>query len=112
MNLVYENNIDTKVKLFNNLINETFDAHTQIKTVRVTKPETPWIADSLKLIMKKRDKSLQKFKRSKHEYDWADRKFKYVAVSIVRAGERAYMNFLSRQNISRQTWDALGQFFH
>lgn len=110
MEVVYENNIDSKVQLFNDLINMAFNTHAPIKSSRVTKPRAPWLTQGLKLIMRERDKALQKFKRTKTGTDWERYKeLRNYTVSMVRAEKKAYLNFVLRQNNPRQTWKTLSQ---
>lgn len=108
MDIIFENNIDEKISLFNDLILSLFDDHAPIRTVRVTKPKAPWLTPNLKLIMKERDKALQKFKQTRSDTDWIQYKnLRNYTVSMVRNEKRGYLDFVASQRNSKKIWSAL-----
>lgn len=107
-NIIYENNIDKKIGLFNEYIISLFDIHAPIRNVRVTKPKAPWLTPNLKIIMKERDEALRKFKRTKADVDKGRYKqLRNFTVTMVRAEKRGYLDSVFRQNNIRNTWSAL-----
>lgn len=106
--IIYENNIDNKIALFNEFIITMFNIHAPIKNVRVTKPRAPWLTSNLKLILKERDRALQKYKHTKTDIDKTRYKnLRNYSVSMVRAEKRGYLNSVFHQNNTRNTWSAL-----
>lgn len=110
-NLISELNINQKVDIFNRFIVATFDIHAPLKTVRVSKPKAPWLTPNLKLLMKERERALQKYKVSKLLADWENYKqIRNFTLSQVRSEKRAYLNFIYQNNNYKKTWDALDSF--
>lgn len=49
------NNVNDKVNIFNFTIISLFDTYAPLKKIRVTKPYTPWVTDTVRLMMSLRD---------------------------------------------------------
>lgn len=109
--IIYEQNIDNKINLFNNLLCSLFDKHAPYKESRITKPRAPWLTPNLKVFMKNRDRALQKFKRTRAIHDWEDYKnLRNFAVAMVRREKRQYLDSICAENNPRKTWNSLKSF--
>nr|CAI5853390.1 unnamed protein product [Callosobruchus analis] len=64
--IFYVNNIDAKVSLLTEKINHLFTIHAPCRQIRVNKPFAPWLMNSLKLILKRRDEALAKFRADRN----------------------------------------------
>lgn len=111
-NILYDNNIDNKIKIFNELILFLFNIHAPIKQSRITKPRAPWLTANLKIFMKQRDTALQKFKRTRNNNDWVNYKqLRNLTLTMVRRAKREYLDSLCLQERNtRKTWGALKNF--
>lgn len=108
MNVIVEKNIDEKISTFNRFILELFNKHAPLIERRVSKPRAPWLTDNLKMIMKLRDRALQKFKRSRSEEDWISyKKLRNFAVESTRGEKSAYLRSICVEKNSSKTWRAL-----
>lgn len=58
--------VDNKIECFSELFLNVFNRHAIIKTVKITKPKSPWLTSNLKLMMSLRNKALQRFKKTKN----------------------------------------------
>lgn len=106
--VIIENDIDEKIRIFNNLLSLLFDRHAPIKERKVSKPKAPWLTDNLKLLMKQRDKALQKYKRTHSEADWVYYKeLRNLAVTMTRNEKAAYLNAICLENNSSKMWKTL-----
>lgn len=107
-NIISENDIDIKIKLFNDFISYLFDIHAPVKQVRVTKPRAPWLTSNLKLIMKERDRALQKYKRTHSNNDWSRYKeLRNYTLTMVRSEKKGFLKSVCLKNNSKNTWGAL-----
>lgn len=106
--LVREGDLDYKILIFNKFILDTFDKHAPIIEKRVTKPPAPWLTENLRLIMKERDRSLRKFKRTRLDADWKVYKdLRNYTVMMVRNERRGYLKSINSLNNPKKTWSAL-----
>lgn len=107
--IFYENNIENKVIILNNLILTLFDYHAPIKESLITKPKAPWLTQDLKVFMKQRDEALTKFKNSKSQGDWVNYKnLRNFTLAAVRREKRKYLDSLAGN--SKKTWAAFKNF--
>lgn len=63
--------IDDKVYLFNSTILALFDRHAPMRTIRVSKPYSPWLTDNIRLMMAIRDQAKRAYTRTRTESDFA-----------------------------------------
>lgn len=64
--IFYINDLNLKLDTFNKLILNLFDIHAPLKRIKiVANKNKPWMTDNIRLLMKLRDKALQKFKQVK-----------------------------------------------
>lgn len=107
-NFIRQSNIDLKLDIFNQFITSLFDKHAPLKQSRITKRRAPWLTPNLKLIMKERDKALQKFKRSNNADDWVNYKqLRNFTLSVVRKEKRAYLKSICEKHCLRKTWSTM-----
>src|SRR5699024_8891433 len=63
-----------------------------IHQIRVSKPYAPWLTDTIKLMMKERDKLLLKYKRTHSEQDKINYKsMRNYVLSSIRREKKAYL---------------------
>lgn len=107
-NIIREISIDNKIRIFNCYLLLLFDVHAPIRHVRVTKPKAPWITPNLRLLMRERDKALQKFKCTRSGEDWASYKnLRNYTLSIVINEKKGYLNSVCSKHDLKKTWRAL-----
>jgi hypothetical protein len=64
-------NVNTALKLFNNIVKDTFDLHAP-EIVRKVRGETgPWLNSDLRKLMIDRDRMLRKARNTKEEMHWS-----------------------------------------
>lgn len=68
--IIHLPDINKKVEFLTNNILGLFDKHAPLRTIRVSKPKAPWLTDVIKIMMRERDRALNKFNISKNEPDW------------------------------------------
>ena len=106
--LIFENDIDKKLELFNSFIVGLFNTHAPIVTKKITKPKAEWLTANLKLLMKDRDRALQKYKGTKLQNDWAMYKeLRNLTVSAVRREKKIYIEYVVKQKNPKKTWSTL-----
>nr|CAH7746630.1 unnamed protein product [Callosobruchus chinensis] len=97
--IFYVNNIDSKVSLLTEKINQLFDLHAPYKQIRVNKPFAPWLTDSLKLILKQRDEALAKFRSDRNTSNWKSyQQLRNYALASIRREKAGYLEYLQQQN--------------
>jgi len=107
--IIYENDINNKIILFENLILRLFDIHAPVRESRITKPKAPWLTTNLKIFMRQRDAALSKFKKSKNLEDWNIYKnLRNFTLAQVRREKKKYIDSLcADKKNSRPLWNAL-----
>lgn len=107
-NVLYEHNIEKKISLFELLIKNLFNIHAPIRTVRVSKPKSPWLTDTITIMRKERDRALRKYKISKSEDDFRSYKtLRNLTLSSIRREKKAYIDSVFNDNNPRKTWTTL-----
>ena len=70
-NILYLDDINTKLACFNDLLLNLFNKHAPIKTFKPNKRKAcPWLTENSRLMMRLRDRSLLKYKRTKTPNHW------------------------------------------
>nr|CAH7757971.1 unnamed protein product [Callosobruchus chinensis] len=106
--IFYVNNIDSKVSLLTEKINQLFDLHAPYKQIRVNKPFAPWLTDSLKLILKQRDEALAKFRSDRNTSNWKSyQQLRNYALASIRREKAGYLEYLQQQNKPKELWKTL-----
>lgn len=59
--------VDEMVDVFNRNILSVFDAYAPVKKIHIKKQSYPWITDTIKIMIKLRDKALEDYRKSKQE---------------------------------------------
>lgn len=109
--IIYEPDINKKVDLLNNFIISSFDIFAPVKTVRVSKPKAPWLTDNIKLIIKEKQRALNRYKLTKQQNDWEYYKqVRNFSLAACRAEKKAYINNICQQNNLKKTWATLSKF--
>lgn len=65
--MLYLNDMDIKLNIFNNILISLFDKYAPLKVIETNsqKPHKPWLTENLKFLMKLRDKALHRFKKQR-----------------------------------------------
>nr|CAI5861082.1 unnamed protein product [Callosobruchus analis] len=107
-NLIYINDIESKINFLTSNINALFDKHCPIKTVRVTKPKAPWLTPNIRLILKERDKALSKYKAHPSSTNWREYKEKRnFALLAIRNEKAAFLKELQWNNSTKLLYQSL-----
>lgn len=107
-NIIYVNNIDEKVHMLSENIIKLFDRHAPLKTVRVSKPSSPWLTDTIKIMMKERDKALEKYHLDPTEENWNSYKqIRNFTLSSIRREKAGYISHLYRERNKKPFWKKL-----
>lgn len=110
-NLLWLDNIESKVELLTLYITTLFDIHAPLRVVRVSKPKAPWLTDNIRRMIKERDKALSTYKRTQNaaDYDYYKQLRNHTLTSI-RNEKKAYVNNICRQGNIKNTWKTLKTF--
>lgn len=96
LDIVTVTDIENKVRFLTNNITKLFDTHCPYKTIRVSKPRSPWLTENLKLIYNERNKALSRFKRLKTPESWNNYKqLRNFALRSTRNEKAAYLRHVS-----------------
>ena len=107
-NIIYENNMDQKVILFNSIILALFDLHAPLREARVTKPKCPWITDVIKRMTKERDRAKTRFKRSRSDADWNTYKnLRNFTLTAIRREKKIYLDRIFLSGDKKRAWKSL-----
>ena len=105
-----DDDIDAKVDIFENKFTSVINKHAPFKTVRVTKPATPWLSNDIKSLMDYRDKlkALCNFTNCQEDIT----KFKQVRNQVshsVRKAQKAHLTKTIDNNVnnSKKFFDQL-----
>ena len=110
-NLLREQNIDTKIEIFNNFLLILFNTYAPIKESRITKQRAPWLTSNIKLFMKQRDAALHKFKKTKLYEDWLEYKYlRNFTLAQVRKEKKTYLDSICAEKNPRKIWKAIRSF--
>ena len=109
--ILYEQNLDNKITLFNELLLSLFDRHAPFKEARITKTRAPWLTPDLKVFMRQRDRALQQFKRTKLVQDWDNyKRLRNFTVTMIRRGKKQYLDTICAEGNPQKTWKTLKSF--
>ncbi|XP_063914273.1 uncharacterized protein LOC135130782 [Zophobas morio] len=107
-NVFYFPTIDEKLEFLTTNILLLFDIHAPLRTIRITKPKTPWLTDVLELILRERDLAYSNYKKHKTPGNWNKYKnLRNFALASLRREKKAYLVNMCGQNNSRQFWKSL-----
>lgn len=107
-NIYYTNDINKKVALITEGINDIFDKHAPHNVIRVSKQPAPWLTDNLKLIYKLRDKALQKYRSRKTVENFQQYKeYRNFALASTRREKTAYLQTLINNKNEKLFWTGL-----
>ena len=106
--ILYLPNINAKVEYLTNAILSLFNNHAPLRTIRVSKPKAPWLTDTLKIMMRERDKALDKYKITKSDQHWNNYKMlRNYTLASVRREKKAYLCALFRDGNAKMGWKGL-----
>lgn len=96
--------IDEMIDFFSTNLKLLFDKHAPSKTAKITKCPAPWLTDTLKFMMKLRDKALSRYKKNRTGRNRAEYTALRNQVNIaVRAEKKALLQFTFRRD-PRNFW--------
>lgn len=105
---IFHLDLDDKVKFFDAAVVSLFDIHAPLKTIKITKPRSPWITANIKFLQNLRDKAKRKYNRVKDEaslnYYKQLRNFTTLAI---RNEKKAYLRYVSSISDGRRLWSEL-----
>uniref|UniRef100_A0A6P7HE79 Uncharacterized protein LOC114347572 n=1 Tax=Diabrotica virgifera virgifera TaxID=50390 RepID=A0A6P7HE79_DIAVI len=92
------NDIESKINVLNSTILNLFQIHAPLRQIKITRKKAPWLTDTLRYMMKLRDKALLKFKKSKNENHWNFYKSIRNEVNhAIKREKKAYFEFQLRR---------------
>lgn len=104
----YLTDIESKVNFLTKCVTNLFHIHAPVCVKRVSKPHAPWLTDTIKIMIKDREKALSKYKNHNTPENWSDYKIKRnFVLNAIRKEKMAYISFLDKQKSSKQLWNAL-----
>lgn len=107
-NILYINDINEKLALFNTLILSLFDVHAPARTARITKKKAPWITQNIKHLMHLRKKALSKYKKNNSLQNWESyRQLRNLVTASIQSEKKMYLNNGLRINNSKNNWKLL-----
>ena len=102
--------VDEKVQFLTDQIRLLMDIHAPVKTARFSKPYTPWLTDTVRLMIKLRNNALSRFKATRQPHHWNYYKsLRNLTTSAVRYEKKAYINTALTQTNSRELWRVCGR---
>lgn len=106
--IYFTDNINHKLRILNNNIVYLFDKHAPFKTVKITKKPAPWLTDTIKLMMKLRDKAKFKFKMSRSVAHWDYYKtLRNLTTASIKREKKAYFTYKLKQCNTKDFWREL-----
>lgn len=100
--------LDDKVMRFNQLVNNVFDAHAPFKTVRITRPQAPWMTPQIQSMRRLRDASFSYYKRLGTEENFSRYKFfRNKLKQLIRNSKLKFYFNLSTSLNTKKTWKML-----
>lgn len=107
--ILQTDDIDHKLEILNSFILELFDCHAPLKTVRVSHTRAPWLSDLVKLLMKQRDRALNRFRKTKRVEDWET--YKILRNRTLTAIRNSKRNYLASKTGNREVWRAIEELY-
>lgn len=100
--------INIKIDILNNFIINLYDKHAPLKTVLIRKPKAPWLTDTIRLMMKLRDRALIKHKKSKERHHWEYYKtLRNETNNAIKREKKAYLEHQMRTKNKKTLWKDL-----
>lgn len=103
-----EPDINMKLTLFNCFIINLFDVHAPYKTITFRREPTPWLTDTIKLMMRFRDRALRRARveRTAASFNYY-KQIRNLTTSAIRREKRAYLNYITSTRNSKLLWNSL-----
>lgn len=70
LSIFSENDVNTKLNMFNTVFQSTLEAHAPIKTLKIRSRPCPYVTSEIKELMKSRDVFLRRFQQTRDSNDW------------------------------------------
>lgn len=108
--IYYVNDVNLKLDILNSNIIQLFDKHAPRRTINITKKHAPWLTDTIKLMMKLRDKAKLKFKRTKKVNHWQYYKsLRNLTNRSIISEKKAYFSYKTQNCNTKQIWKEFNQ---
>lgn len=102
------NDINEKVLFFNQQIAGLLDTHAPMRVSSFSKPFAPWLTDSVKEMMKLRDRALSRFKQTKRQEHWSYYKtLRNMTTAAIRKERKVYLRTVVAENNIGKMWKTL-----
>lgn len=103
-NIYHFNAVDDKVQFLSENLIILLDIHAPVCRSRITKPYAPWLTDTIKQMMRLRDRALSQFKRNNNSAHFNYYKqLRNQVTAAVRREKKAFYTHIFKQN-SRMFW--------
>ncbi|XP_031331265.1 uncharacterized protein LOC116181009 isoform X1 [Photinus pyralis] len=108
--MIHLRDVNDKIHFLNANLTELFNIHAPIRTIKIVKKNPPWMTDNIKFMIKLRNKSLVKFKRTLKDTDWNYYKqLRNYTTFAVKQEKKAYIEFRLNQNKHKTLWQDLNR---
>lgn len=101
--------VDEKIDTFNSLVLQLYDKHAPTKTKRLKRSHAPWLTESIRDHMSRRDEAFRKFKRNKTDENWQIYKqFRNKTTQMIRNSKLRHAHSLIEPSTNtRELWNNL-----
>jgi len=109
--IIYIEDIDEKVNLFNNLLTALFDRHAPFIMRRFNKPFKPWHTENINFLMKRRNNACRNYERTNKLEDLNYyRQLRNYTTYMQRHEKRAYLNYCFSSGNTQDLWSMIRKF--
>nr|CAH7750229.1 unnamed protein product [Callosobruchus chinensis] len=109
MDVIYNlPNINDKIEVLNSNILKVLNKHAPIRTIKITKPYSPWMTDNIKFLIFLRNKAKSRWRRTKNisHYDYYKMLRNYTTTAC-RNEKKAYYDDLAKKQGMKKVWSNL-----
>jgi hypothetical protein len=109
LSIFHSNDVNHMLNILNCYLNYLFETFVPVKRRRITKNPAPWISDDIRQLMRQRDKSNLKARRTKNPADYQNYKqIRNRCKQVIRnAKSRYHRNLISSTRSSSTLWRKL-----
>jgi len=109
--ILYIEDIDEKVGLFNNIISDLFDRHAPFTTRSFNKPFKPWYNENVHFLMNRRNNARRKYERTNDLQDLNYyRQLRNYTTYLQRHEKKAYLNSCFSSGNIKDLWSNIRKF--
>lgn len=97
--------LDIKISNFNNIIINLFDIHAPLRRIKVKHFPAPWLTNSIKLLMSKRDKAKRRYKKCPSEENFSTyKKIRNRCSKMCRDAKRVHIHNSIENSDTADIW--------